>query len=185
MLITEWPTGHSSPTLPHHYNTADANQSVVYACACVSYLHIIIIYFAHILCSFMIMFMFKCCQIPYLITFNCSQHSISIIEIWNLINRQCSPGSFPTHAKEKSRAGYEANTVIMHSITSMVTIFNNHPYSSKFVPTVVPLHLCRDGCWIMWLCYGVHITVCMHVTSCLCTLSASAFLHWVTHPYIS
>ena len=37
-------------------------------------------------------------------------------------------------------------------------------------------YLCRDGCWIMWPCYGVHITV--HGTSCFCTLSASASMHW-------
>ena len=40
----------------------------------------------------------------------------------------------------------------IHSITCMATLFNNHPYisSSKYY-----------GCWIMWPCYRVHITVCM------------------------
>ena len=38
---------------------------------------------------------------------------------------------------------------------------------------------CYLCCWIMWSCYWVHST------SCLCTLSASAFMLWAMHPYIS
>ena len=37
-----------------------------------------------------------------------------------------------------------------------------------------------NSSWIMWPCYGVHITstVCMHGTSCFCTMSVSPFMHW-------
>ena len=33
----------------------------------------------------------------------------------------------------------------------------------------------------MWPCYGVHITVCM--ARLICTLSASACIHALNHPY--
>ena len=40
-------------------------------------------------------------------------------------------------------------------------------------------YLCRDGCWIMWPCYGLHITV--SGIPCLCALSASAFIDSALH----
>ena len=71
----------------------------------------------------------------------------------------------------------------------------------------ISCYLCRDGCWIIWPCYAWprsdmakkwhawprsdmhgqevicmakkwHAYHCVHVTSCFCTLSASAFMHW-------
>ena len=47
----------------------------------------------------------------------------------------------------------------------MATLFNNHSYicireahhAGQSALNLLPL--CRDGCWIMWPCYRVHITV--------------------------
>ena len=64
------------------------------------------------------------------------------------------------------------------TLHNMARLFNNHPsmISSKFSANWIFFD--RDGCWIMWPCYGVHAHITVHGTSCLCTLSASVFMHW-------
>ena len=63
--------------------------------------------------------------------------------------------------------------------TMPASLFNNHPYisSSKFSPTGMPLLLMQG-----WLLNNVACMVwsayhCVHGTSCLCALSASAFIY--------
>ena len=51
----------------------------------------------------------------------------------------------------------------------MATLFNNHPYC----------YLCRDGCGIMYS--AMHVMECKCGISCLCTLSASAFIEPSLH----
>ena len=55
-----------------------------------------------------------------------------------------------------------------YELHNMATLFNNHPYISSrgtSVGTKFTATYNRDDCWIMWACYGVHITVCpaLHV----------------------
>ena len=47
-------------------------------------------------------------------------------------------------------------------------------------------YLCRDGCWIMWPYHVIEcISACVHAWAfCLRTLSASACIHALSHPYM-
>ena len=54
-----------------------------------------------------------------------------------------------------------------------LTLFNNHPYMR--VGTKINRYLCRDGCWIIWPHYRMHITVWHSLSVCF----VSQCIHWL------
>ena len=73
------------------------------------------------------------------------------------------------HKQEETRSAMYHN---------MATLFNNHPYisSSKFSAswhaTATYVGMLLNAVAMLWSAYH-----CVHDNSCLCTLSASAFMH--------
>ena len=67
----------------------------------------------------------------------------------------------------------------MHSITHTATLFNNHPFISS---SGTPVGTKLTATYVGWLLNNVAVLWsayhCLHDTSCLCTSSASALLHW-------
>ena len=114
-------------------------------------------------------------------------HSLVHMCIWRIINCKCECGMVNKlltdfYWKEQKQASIkrflkEIYPIIgmgqcMNALHNMATLFNTHPYitssgtpvGTKFTATY---NVCRDGCWIMWPCYGVHITVCMACLVCV------------------
>ena len=51
----------------------------------------------------------------------------------------------------------DRNATQWYALHNRATLFNNHQWHA--MSALIYCYLCRDGCWIMWPCYGVHITV--------------------------
>ena len=61
------------------------------------------------------------------------------------------------HKKISKMKSSRCRDVSMHARIHWLTKYINKSHC----------YLCRDSCWIMWPCYGVHITVCMALLVCV------------------
>ena len=95
----------------------------------------------------------------------------------------CRAGSMNALADKVHKQEVPCTQWYWYARHTMATLFINHPYiSSSGTPVDTKFYycyLCRDALWFMnnvamvWSAYQYH---CVHGTSCLCTLSASAFI---------